>query len=216
MPCSPAAAWWRQRAEDGVLDGRRRLVAGRHADRAGAVGRDGVVRRADDGELVHDLGHLGQMLADLDAGHVGGDRLELAADALRGFRFEVPHVDGGGAAGQPEHDDGVGLRLVLASLSCRRRLASSRSSCGSVRPNSPAVPILRKSRRWKPSQSVRNAMPWNRPSSALTCPPKCVRLSGGGNGRGRKFGDYYLPLTHVGAAGELSCKSRASRSVATE
>ena len=86
------------------------LVAGQHPLRAHAVAGVGVVRRADDGELVHDLGLLRQVLADLDAGHVGGDRLELAAELGRGVRLEIVHVDVAGPAGLPDQDDRLAVR----------------------------------------------------------------------------------------------------------
>ena len=97
-------------------------------------------------------GHLGQVLADLDAVGLGVDRLELAANALGGFGLEVPHVDGGRAAGEPDQDDGLGLGALAPAL--RRPGPRARSSCGRVRPSRPAEPICRKSRRWKPSQSA--------------------------------------------------------------
>ena len=69
---------------DVVVDFDGRLVAGQHPLRAHAVPGVGVKRGADDRELVHDLGLQRQVLADLDAGDVGGDRLELAAEPRRG------------------------------------------------------------------------------------------------------------------------------------
>ena len=44
------------------------------------------------------------MLADLHAGHLGGDRLELAAHLRRGVRLEVERVDVAGAAGEEDED----------------------------------------------------------------------------------------------------------------
>src|SRR5258706_16458956 len=45
-----------------------------------------------------------EVLADLDAGHVGLDGVELAAEFLRRVRLEVVHVHVRRAAGQVDHD----------------------------------------------------------------------------------------------------------------
>src|SRR5438309_284277 len=52
-------------------------VAGEHLIGAGAVVDTGMGQRADDGVFVGDACQLREMLADLDAGDVGADRLEL-------------------------------------------------------------------------------------------------------------------------------------------
>ena len=54
-----------------------------------------VVDRANQGRLVHPLRHQRQMLANLDAGRAGGDRLEFAARlpaARPGFRSNMSCV----------------------------------------------------------------------------------------------------------------------------
>ena len=60
-------------------------------------------------------GQARQVLADVDAGDVGPDRLELAADLDRGVRLEVHHVLVRRPAGQEDHDDGL-VRAADAGL----------------------------------------------------------------------------------------------------
>ena len=71
---------------------RRELVAGQGIVRG--LGMDGLVVRggADDGVLVGHFGEQGQMFANLDAGHVGIDRLEDAAHVFRGVGLHVERV----------------------------------------------------------------------------------------------------------------------------
>jgi hypothetical protein len=71
-----------------------------------------VVQRPHDGGLVGDLRELRERFGDLDAVDVRVDGLELAANAFGGFGLVVPHVDGRRAAGQPQQDDALGLRLA--------------------------------------------------------------------------------------------------------
>ena len=49
------------------------------------------------------------MLADLYARDRGGDWLERTANALGRIGFEIPHVNGSGTTGEPEHDDRIGF-----------------------------------------------------------------------------------------------------------
>ena len=51
-----------------------------------------AVERANDGELVHHLGQTRHVLADFDAGDVGGNGAEGASDLGRGVHLEVVHV----------------------------------------------------------------------------------------------------------------------------
>ena len=77
-------------------------------------------------------GDARERLADLDAGHVRGDRLELAADLGRGFGLDVPHVLVRRAAAEEDVDDAPcaasgGRVLGFAAASARRcRRASGR------------------------------------------------------------------------------------------
>ena len=48
------------------------------------------------------------MFADADAGLVGGDAVELAADFDRGAGFHVPEIDVAGAAEEKHEDAGPG------------------------------------------------------------------------------------------------------------
>ena len=65
----------------------------------------GADDRADRHQLVHLRGDPRQMLADLDARHVGLDRLELAADLGRRVHLQIEHVLVRRPAGQEDHDD---------------------------------------------------------------------------------------------------------------
>src|SRR5262249_62201241 len=65
-----------------------------------------VVQGADERELVGDLGLLGEKLADLDAGHVGADRLPETAVLGRCIGLEVVEIQVTGAAVEPDEDDG--------------------------------------------------------------------------------------------------------------
>src|SRR6516165_4526644 len=51
-----------------------------------------VRHRADDYDLVHEVGQKRHLVANLDAGHAGADRLKQAADALRCIGLHVPQV----------------------------------------------------------------------------------------------------------------------------
>ncbi len=72
--------------------------------------------RTDHGHPVHQAGESGHVLAEVDAGHVRRNRLELAADLGGGVRLEVHHVLVRWPAGQKDHDD----RLVLQATPRRR------------------------------------------------------------------------------------------------
>ena len=63
---------------------------------------------ANERHLIGDPGLQGHVLADVEAGHVGLDRLELAADLGRRLGLQVVHVELGGTAIQPDHDDALG------------------------------------------------------------------------------------------------------------
>ena len=76
----------------------------------------GELHIANDGQLVGEPRLAGHVLADVDAGHVGLDRLEVAADLDRRVRLHVVHVDVAGAADEQNHDDRLGARrLVLGA-----------------------------------------------------------------------------------------------------
>ena len=66
-----------------------------------------TIHRADDGELVHQRGLLGQMLAQVNARQLRGNGLERPAIAGRRVGLRVPHVHMAGTAGHPEEDDGL-------------------------------------------------------------------------------------------------------------
>src|SRR5262249_53341504 len=96
---------------------------------AALVGDEG----ADDGELVHLPGDGWQHLADLDAGGLGLDRLELAAG--RGIGLEVPQVHVTGPAAHPEDDKALVslLELVLDGAEALEELHTRDSEGGEAR-----------------------------------------------------------------------------------
>src|SRR5262249_59590609 len=73
----------------------------------------------DDRTLAHDLGHPRKPFTNAEAPDGGVDDAELAADALRGLRLGVPHVDGRGTAVQPDHDGGGGAGGAAPALGSR-------------------------------------------------------------------------------------------------
>ena len=113
----------------------RVLVPAGHA-LVGVVAAVVADHRADEGELVGHLRDAREMLADADAGDVGVDGLELAADVGRGVRFEVPHVDVGRPAGQVDVDDRLvrradaGLGLGGEEVGQRQGAADERAADG--------------------------------------------------------------------------------------
>src|SRR5579872_3413034 len=102
---------------------------------AGVVLIAGADKRSDDGELVHHRRNLGHVLANLDAGDVGLDRLELAADIGRRVGLQVEHVLMRRAAGQVDHDDrlvgGSDARRGLGSQHVRERKPAQRQPADS-------------------------------------------------------------------------------------
>jgi hypothetical protein len=76
--------------------------------------REGHV--ANDGELVGDLGLLGQPFANVHAGHAGADGPEIAADLRGSVRLEIVHVDMTRTAFEPDHDHGLASALAPLGL----------------------------------------------------------------------------------------------------
>jgi len=74
-------------------------------DHVGFVVAFASINGTDEGEMVEHRGLFGEMLRDGDAGEGGGNRLEGAADFLRGVGFDIPHIDMAGTAGEPKEDD---------------------------------------------------------------------------------------------------------------
>ena len=62
-----------------------------------------AVHGADDGQLVHMPRHPWKRLGDLNPGHVGRDRFEIAVG------LGIPHVHVGRTAGKPDENDRLGL-----------------------------------------------------------------------------------------------------------
>src|SRR5262249_5286818 len=82
--------------------------------------------RADQGDLVHPLAHLRQMLADEGAGDGGADRLKFAANLGGSAELELDHVLGAGAAEQIKQNDV--LRPPTVSAGGLLRLQQSRQA----------------------------------------------------------------------------------------
>ena len=104
-------------ARDQLVDVHRLLAAGETRQRVVAPGL--VVHRAQDRELVRPLRGLRHVLANLDAGNVCLNRLELAANLHRGVRLQVPDVLRRHAAVQVDDDDVLrdGIWLVGRGVS---------------------------------------------------------------------------------------------------
>ena len=64
-----------------------------------------AVHRADDGELVHHRGLLGQVLAEVNARKLCGNGFERPAITGRRVGLRIPHVHVAGTAGHPEEND---------------------------------------------------------------------------------------------------------------
>ena len=87
-------------------------VAGEHVVGAAFVGGLAVGHRADDGDLVGDLGGFLQVLAELDARDRGVDGAEGAAVFGGGEGFRVEGFLVGHAAGQEDVDDALATPFV--------------------------------------------------------------------------------------------------------
>ena len=68
-----------------------------------------VMHAADERELVHAFGHLRQQFGDVNAGYVGLDRFELAANLGGRFGFRVPKVDVARCTAVEDQNDRFGL-----------------------------------------------------------------------------------------------------------
>ena len=71
-------------------------------------------------------GELGQDLGDLDAGHLGVDRLEGAADVVGDVLLGVPEVEVAGPALEVDHDDALGLAPARAAAGAAATSARGR------------------------------------------------------------------------------------------
>ena len=103
-----------ERAQRRVLDRPLRQVAGAHQEGGPAVVAFLGGHRADDRHAIAELGDLRQVLADLHAGDVGGDFLELAAVGVAGLEVKGVHLRG--AAAHPQQDAGALALRVLGGV----------------------------------------------------------------------------------------------------
>ena len=94
-----------------ILDRAGRQVAGAHQEGSAAMVAFLGRHRADDRHLVAELGDLGQVFANLQAGSGGLDLLERPAVGVADL--EVPQVDGAGPTVHPQQDHGLlALRML--------------------------------------------------------------------------------------------------------
>ena len=66
-----------------------------------------TVQRSQQRQLVGIRGETRHQLADFDAGHVGGDRPELATNLCRGLRFQIVHVEVRRSSGKQHVNDAL-------------------------------------------------------------------------------------------------------------
>lgn len=85
------------------------VFGGQHPVAAGEVVARIDMQRTDDGELVHHPGLLGEQFGDLDARHVGVDRLPQATVLDGGLGLHVVHIEVARAAIEPDQNNGGGL-----------------------------------------------------------------------------------------------------------
>ena len=129
-----------------------RFAAGQDVLHAVAVAGKVVGDGANQGELVGQLSVQGQQFADIEAGHLGADRLEVAAIFGRGVRLHVVRFHVRRPARQPQEDH-RGVRRGSPGF-LRGRARTSRFE----RPAPPRAsePSLRNSRRDSgPGQAIR-------------------------------------------------------------
>ena len=91
-----------------------------------------------EGQLVGDLRLFGEQLADIEAGDVGLDWLELTAILGRGLRLEVVHIDVRRAARKDHHDHGFAGRSN-AGGSLPPEDISQREAAATQRPGSQKI-----------------------------------------------------------------------------
>ena len=130
----PAAGGLLADRSSGVADKRVVVAAGRAID------------RAERHQFVHDPRQPGQVLADLDAGHAGRNRPEIAANFGRSLHFQVEHVLVRRGSAQVDHDD----RLARAGHPLGRL---GPQQIAEANPPNPRLPMVSTSRRVQPRQS---------------------------------------------------------------
>ena len=104
------------------LKRRARAVTREHVVRAAFVRRFTVRHRTDDGQLVHDLRDVDELLADVFARDGSLDRRVRTAVIRRGERLRVPRLVLRHAARKVDVDDGVGHRVEGLDAGDRGRL----------------------------------------------------------------------------------------------
>ena len=89
-----------------------RMIAGEHVVIGGAVPGVAVRERADERELVHHPRDARQLIADVDARHIGRARLKGAADRVGRVGLHVERVNRAQPAAEEDEDQrGVAARV---------------------------------------------------------------------------------------------------------
>ena len=124
------------------------LVAGHHPPLAVFVAGPGLVMQAaNQSDLVHHASHQREVLADLNARHVGVDRRELASNLRGCFRLHVPRIN---LPRRPDQKDRDAVPNFLLSL-INRPARFERHPRRQRQANHPRRPGLQKA---APSRSV--------------------------------------------------------------
>src|SRR5579864_557570 len=87
-----------------------------------------VCERPNQRVLMRSRGEAGQMLADVHARYLRGNRLELAAHLGRRIGLHVKRIDMAGSAGEKDQDNGLRFSACWQLRGCRR--LSSRAQSG--------------------------------------------------------------------------------------
>src|SRR5258708_161965 len=98
-----------------------------------------VAHGADERIVLHLLREHGHVFPQLNAGHLGGDRLELTANIGRRLRLWIPDVEVARPALQKHHQYGLGCGKALAAIQARgsSRPSLPRKEVGQIQPEQP-------------------------------------------------------------------------------
>ena len=89
--------------------------------------------RADDGEFVHHRCQPRHQFADLDAGHIRGNRLELSPHLARRVGLQIDHVLVGRSSRQINHDHGLLARRRAGGLFGPEDIGERQSRAGGAK-----------------------------------------------------------------------------------
>ena len=136
-----------------IHQGRRRAIAGQQVVGGPVVIGLGRGHAPDQGHTVHDLGQVGENLADLQAGDRRGDRLEFTptSTAAAGLGSNVSMCDG-----PPASQIRMQFLTFAVSPDLDPAMARRRNHSSSPSPRKPSEPIRRTSRRLGPRHGCRS------------------------------------------------------------